>query len=162
MFIFCMHPITSDDFWRVATIVGTLAGVGFGAWLTARWQRKKWILDNRVAEYRGILDALNSYRFALTEYYSLYKIALVAVPAQKKYDDQIALARTQSAVSNAFADRIFIRGAVKRSGARKEWGELAAKLLADKSPIEELLKIIDSIHSKLVKAFQDDLNLNDA
>jgi hypothetical protein len=157
-----MHPITSDDFWRVATIVGTLAGVAFGAWLTARWQRKKWILDNKASEYRSIFDALNSYRFALTEYYSLYKIALVEVPAQKKYDDQIALAKTLSAVSNAFADRIFIHDAVKRSGARKEWGELAAKLLADTSTIEELLKIIDSIHNKLVKTFKDDLKLNDA
>src|SRR5271154_409055 len=118
---------------NVWAVVGPLAGVGYGAWLTARWQRKKWILDNKASEYRGILDALNSYRFALSEYYALYKFALVAVPAQKKYDDDIALAKTQSAVTNAFADRIFIRIAVERSGARKEWRELAAKMLADKS-----------------------------
>ncbi|MFZ0087669.1 MAG: hypothetical protein WAK78_20440 [Candidatus Acidiferrales bacterium] len=91
----------------------------------------------------------------------MYKFALVAVPAQKKYDDDIAFAKAQSAVTNAFADRIFIRAAVERSGARKQWGELAAKLLADKSTGDELLKIIDSIHSKLVKAFQDDLKLHD-
>lgn len=142
-------------------VVGPLAGVGYGAWLTARWQRKKWILDNKVSEYRGILDAINSYRFALTEYYALYEFAKVAVPARKKYDDDIALAKTQSAVTNAFADRIFIRTAVKRCGARKEWSELAARQLAGKSTSEELLKIIDGIHNKLVKAFLDDLKLDD-
>ena len=153
--------LSADDFYRVWAVAGPLAGVGFGAWLSARWQRKKWVLDNKLSEYRGILDALSSYRFALTEYYALYKFALVAVPAQKKYDDDIAFAKSRSAVNNAFDDRVFTRVAVEQSGARKEWAELATKMLADKSTSDELLKIIDSIHSKLVKAFQDDLKLHD-
>jgi hypothetical protein len=158
----CLHStMNMDGFWRVATIVGTLVAVGFGAWLTERWQRKKWILDNKVAEYRGILDALNSYRFALTEYYSLYKIALVAVPAQKKYDDDVALARAVDRVNNSFADRIFTRKLVSQSGARADWSTLADKLRSNKSGLDELLKIIDSIHDKLVKASQTDLKLYD-
>jgi hypothetical protein len=161
MSFYCAFRFVASHFYQIWAVVGPLAGVGFGAWLTARWQRKKWILDNKLAEYRGILDALSSYRFALSEYYALYKFALVAVPAQKKYDDDIAFAKAQGAVTNAFADRIFIRIAVERSGARKEWRELAAKMLADKSTSDELLKIIDAIHSKLVKAFQDDLKLHE-
>jgi hypothetical protein len=126
----------------------------------AHWQRQKWILDNKLAEHRGILDALNSYRFVLTEYYALYKVAMVAVPAQKQYDDQIALAKAQGAVNNAFADRIFTRLAVKQSGARDDWRALAEKLRADKSDLNELLKLVDSIHGKLVKAWQADLKLH--
>jgi hypothetical protein len=60
MLLQCMPRFTVDDFYRVWAVAGPLAGVGLGAWLTARWQRKKWILDNKLAEYRGILDALSS------------------------------------------------------------------------------------------------------
>ncbi|MGB7751911.1 MAG: hypothetical protein WCF88_10200 [Candidatus Acidiferrales bacterium] len=158
---YCPLRFVATHFYSIWAVVGPLAGVGFGASLTARWQRKKWVLDNKLAEYRGILDALSSYRFALTEYYAKYKFAMVAVSAQKKYDDDVAFAKARSAVNNAFDDRVFTRLAVEQSGARKEWGELAAKMLADKSTSDELLKIIDSIHDKLVKAFQDDLKLHD-
>jgi hypothetical protein len=161
MLIYCIPTMAADEFYRVWAVVGPLAGVGFGAWLTARWQRKKWILDNKLAEYRGILDALSSFRFALTEYYAKYKFAMVKVTEEKKYEDDIAFAKAQSAVNNAFADRIFTHGSVKRSGARTEWAELAAKMRADKSTSDELLKIIDSIHSKLVRASKDDLKLSD-
>jgi hypothetical protein len=156
----CVPWITGARVYAAWAAVGPLVGVIIGAWLAARWQTKKWILDNKVAEYRSILDALNDYRFVLTEYYALYKFAMVAVPAQKKYDDDIAFAKAQSAVSNAFADRIFIRAGVERSGARNEWRALAAKLLADKSTSDELLKMIDVVHAKLVKASQDDLKLD--
>jgi hypothetical protein len=158
---FCAFRFLAAHFYQIWAVLGPLVGVCLGAWLTARWQRKKWILDNKLAEYRGILDSLSSYRFALTEYYALYKFAMVAVSAQKKYDDDIAFAKARSAVNNAFDDRVFTRLAVEQSGARKEWSELAAKMLADKSTSDELLKIIDSIHDKLVKAFQDDLKLQD-
>jgi hypothetical protein len=124
-----MPHLTTDDFYRVWAAVGPLAGVVLGAWLTERWQRQKWILDNKVAEYRGILDALGSYRFVLTQYHALYKIALVAVPAQKKYDDDIALAKAQEAVNNAFGDRIFTRKPVAKSGVRNDWSAFAGKLL---------------------------------
>jgi hypothetical protein len=149
-----------DGFWRVATIVGTLVAVGFGAWLTERWQRKKWILDNKVAEYRGILDSLNAYRFALVEYFALYKSGGAVPFGQRRYDDDIAFAKAQSAVNNSFADRIFTRIAVKASGARNDWSALATRMLATPAPTsDECTKIIDCIHSKLVKASQDDLKL---
>jgi len=154
-----LHQIAAH-FYQVWAVVGPLVGVVIGAWLTARWQRKKWILDNKTSEYRGILDALNSYRFVLTEYYALYKVAMVAVPAQKMYDDQIALAKAQGAVNNAFADRIFTGLAVKQSGARDEWRSLALKLKAGTSGLDELLKSVDSTHGKLVKASQADLKLH--
>jgi hypothetical protein len=82
-----LHQIAAH-FYPMWAVVGPLVGVVIGAWLTARWQRKKWILDNKTSEYRSILDALNSYRFVLTEYYALYKVAMVAVPAQKMYEGE--------------------------------------------------------------------------
>ena len=73
MLAYWLHQIAAH-FYQVWAVVGPLVGVVIGAWLTARWQRKKRILDNKTSEYRGILDALNSYRFVLTEYYALYKV----------------------------------------------------------------------------------------
>ena len=154
--------ITADNFYKVWAAVGPLVGVVIGAWLSARWERRKWVLDNKTAEYRGILDALNSYRPILTEYYALYRISLVAVPAQKKYDDTIALAKALDAVTNAFDDRIFTRQAIAQSGARNDWNSFANKLRSDKSDLDELLKMVDSIHGKLVKASQVDLKLRGA
>ncbi len=139
-------------------VVGPLVGVLLGAWLTARWQRNKWILDNKTAEYRGILDVLNSYRFTLGEYYALYKVAMVAVAVQKKYDD-IALAKSMGAVSNAFADRIFTYLAVQKSGARNDWTVLAGMIKADKSTVDDLFKVIDRIHNTLVRVARDDLHI---
>jgi hypothetical protein len=158
----CLPPITMDGFYRLWAVLGPLAGVCLGAWLTARWQRKKWILDNKASEYRGILDALNSYRFALVEYYSLYKIALIAMPAQKKYEDQITFAKAGEAVTNALADRIFTYPAVEATSARKDWSAIADELRAEKSDLNKLLKMVDGLHDKLVKTSRDDLKIADA
>jgi hypothetical protein len=155
-----MPHLTTDDFYHVWAAVGPLVGVIIGGWLSARWQRRKWILDNKTTEYRGILDALNSYRFVFVEYCALYKIASVAVSAQKKYDDDIALARAQDAVTNAFADRIFTRTPVAQSGVRNEWSSFADKLLSAKPPdLGECLKMLDGMHDKLVKVSELDLKL---
>jgi hypothetical protein len=162
MLSFCMLRITVANIYAVWAAVGPLVGVALGAWLSSRWQRKKWILDNKTAEYRGILDALNSYRSALIEYCALYKIGLVAVPAQKMHDDLVALAKALDAVTNAFADRIFTRQAIAESGARNDWSAFGEKLHSDKSDLDELVKLVNNIHGKLVKASQDDLKLHGA
>ena len=156
-----MPHLTADSFYRVWAVVGPLVGIVLGAWLTQRWQRKRWICDNKVAEYRGILDALNSYRFMLIEYQSLYKVALVAVPAQKAYDDLVALAKALGAVTNAFADRIFTRQAIEKSGVRNDWSAFADKLRSDENDLNKLLKMIDGVHDKLVMTSQNDLNLHE-
>jgi SLT domain-containing protein len=158
----CMLRFTAEHFYQIWAVVGPLAGVALGAWQAARWQRKKWILDNKASEYRGILDALNSYRFALVEYYSLYKIALIAMPAQKKYDDQITFAKAGESVTNALADRIFTYPAIEATGARKDWSAIADELRAEKSDLNKLLKMVDGLHDKLVKASRNDLKITDA
>ena len=147
-----------DGFIKVAAIVGPLVGVVIGALLTQHWQRKKWILDNKAAEYRGIFDALNALRFEVTTYYAKYKFAQVVVPAQKQYDDKIAFAKAVAATSNAFADRIFTRLAVEKCAARRGWNELAGKL-GKEAPFEELDKMMDDIHGKLVRAVTEDLKI---
>jgi hypothetical protein len=74
-----MTCITADNFYRVWAVVGPLVGVALGAWLTAWWQRRKWIIDNKVTEYRGLLDALNSYWWQLVNFHALYGGVLVPV-----------------------------------------------------------------------------------
>lgn len=72
----------------------------------------------------------------------------------------MALARALDSVNSAFADRIFTRQAVARSGARDDWRTYASKLHSDKSPnLDERTKTIDSINGKLVKTSQVDLKL---
>jgi hypothetical protein len=106
MFSYYLHRITADGFYRVWAVVGPLAtglvGVVLGAWLTACWQRKKWILDNKTTEYRGILDALNSYRWQLVNYNVLYGPPAMGVSVKDRHDAQVALAQAFDAVSNAF------------------------------------------------------------
>jgi hypothetical protein len=145
--------------YHVWAALGPLVGVGFGAWLAAHWQRRKWLLDNKTAEYRAIFDALGTYRFELTEYHALYKFATVAVSAQKKYEDQIRLAKAMEAVTNAFADRIFTRQAIVASGARDAWGSYAGRVKSGDPDIQECTKLLNAVHGKLIKASQDDLKL---
>jgi hypothetical protein len=148
------------DVLKLWPALGPLLGVVVGAWLTARWQRKKWIFDNKAAEYRALFDALSSYRFILTEHYGLYEFGGVVVSAQKKYDDEIALAKSQEDLTNAFGDRIFTRQAIKMSGAIGGWTAYAERQLSKNPPsLDERLKLLDAIHRKIVQASQEDLKL---
>lgn len=120
--------------YQVWAAVGPLVGVVVGAWLAARWQRRRWILDNKTAEYRGLFDALSTYRFTLTQYHADYEYAMVAVSAQKQYDDDVALAKAMAAATNAFADRIFTRQSILKSGARGDWSDYTRKQVSEKPP----------------------------
>ena len=40
------------------TLIGSLVGLGFGAFLTRSWDRKKWMKDNRKEECRELLSAV--------------------------------------------------------------------------------------------------------
>jgi hypothetical protein len=160
MLNYWFHLIAAH-FYQVWAAIGPLVGVILGAWLTARWQRKKWILDNKTAEYRGILDALNSYRFMLIDYHAHYYPGATGFLMKDKHDAQIALARANDAVTNGFADRIFTRMAVDQSGAREDWSTCAKMFSAGPIDINPTLKVLDGTHDKLVKASQADLKLQD-
>jgi hypothetical protein len=152
-----MLHLTADIFYRMWAVVGPLVGVGLGAWLTARWQRKKWILDNKVAEYRSILDALNSYRRKLATFNALYGPGSDGVLIKERHEAQMDMFQALDAVNNAFADRIFIRQTVEKSGARNDWDKFNGMLSS--KPVHELLKQLESLHDELLKASLDDLNL---
>ena len=157
-----LFQLIASHAYPVWAAVGPLVGVAVGAWLSARWQRQKWILDNKTEEFRSLFDALSSYRSVLIEYHTLYKSVMVAVSAQKKYDDDVAFARATDLVTNTFADRIFTRQSILNSGARDDWSSYGKKQLSQQPPdMDECLKILDAIHRKLVKASQDDLGLSD-
>ena len=152
--------LIAAHFYQAWAAIGPLVGVVIGAWLTARWQRKKWILDNKTDEYRGILDALNSYRFKLIEYLSLYHPGAAGFLVKDKHEAQMTLAKAHDAVNNAFADRIFTQLMVAQSGAKDDWTK-CTEMRSDKPGyINEVLTMLNSVHDKLVKASQADLQLH--
>ena len=57
--------MTLGKFFAIWAAVGPLVGVVVGGFLTAWWQRRQWILDNKAREYREALDALEAYRRSL-------------------------------------------------------------------------------------------------
>ena len=88
---------------------------------------------------------------------------MVVVSAQKKYDSDIAFAKSRNAVTNALDDRLFIREAVEKSGAKAEWASYAKKSLSNQpSDLDESLKTVDVMHQELVKASQHDLEFRTA
>jgi hypothetical protein len=144
----------------VLTAVLSLVGVIIGALLAGFWQRRNWILDHKAAEYRGILDALSSYRHLLAEYHEWYRGNKEGVKVEEKPDAQKALARAKDAVTDAFGDRIFTFKAAEHSDAAKDWTTHKEQKLRELMPdFWERAKILDSVHEKLVKESRDDLKL---
>lgn len=108
----------------ILAVIGSLAGVGLGAWLTARRQHKQWVLDNKKAEYRELLDLLNVYRFQLLKNTATYSpIEMPAYDAKQKTSDDRVLHESQVSLNNALTDRIFIRKALIEGGVLQQFEE---------------------------------------
>src|SRR5438067_2224291 len=100
--------------YKIWAAIGPLIGVLVGAWLTARWQRKRWIQDNKKAEYREVLDTLQKYRWHLLNHLAVVGGPLVAEDARTHEERRAAFADAEVSVSNCLADRLFIRESLAR------------------------------------------------
>jgi hypothetical protein len=97
------------------TILGTLGigsfiGSAVSLWFTARQQHRNWVNDSRKAEYRELLDVLYETVTAI----SANRPNLSSVNSEPVNEAVMKLAR-------AFEDRMFIREALRKSGAYEDW-----------------------------------------
>ncbi len=105
--------------------VGPLVGVIIGGMLTAWWQRRYWILDNKKAEYRELVDALHNYRWEVTRQVRQFgKVSTSPDVAGPAAEGQIALAKAVDAVWRSLADRFFISKALVNSTIHQDMQNL--------------------------------------
>lgn len=156
-----MRWITEARLYAVWAAIGPLGGIVIGAWLAAHWQRKKWILDNKAAEYRGIFDALNVCRRRLFHYQAMYGPDAIDQDAEgRQLDDQVAMSEGIHLVVEALSDRIFIRKAVVRSGVIKDFQIFYHTLLTESPPDMKLTsQTLAELHLRLLRMAWEDLGL---
>lgn len=122
--------VSTTNLLAILAVVGSLVGVGLGAWLTSRWQHKQWVLDNKKAEYRELLDMLNVYCFQLLKSIATY--APTEIPnlysAKQKDSDDRTLHETQVSLNNALTDRLFIRKALTEHSVLQKFEEHVRQL----------------------------------
>lgn len=160
---YCILRFAAAHIYAVWAAVGPLVGLIIGGWLAARSQRRKWVLDNKVAEYRGILDALNDYRWRFIAHNALQSpaqqlsIRPPEVAANEKHEAEMALVKAQQLVTDSLSDRIFTLNSIAQSGAREDWKE-CTRLVHEINSVQ-LFRMLGNVHDKLVKASQTDLKL---
>jgi hypothetical protein len=134
----------------ILAVVGSLAGVALGAWLTSRRQHKQWILDNKKLEYRELLDALQSYRWVVTQHRRVDGSGAIRldVTAESHY----ALADALNSVWNKVSDRLFVREALVNSGVHQDLQNLHKRLVVD-APLawDQWIKSWYELYRKLLR-----------
>ena len=139
-----------------------MIGVVVGVWLTARWQRRQWIEDNKRTEYRETFDAINEFRWRLTHYQALYcESPFVDQKAEgQKFQRQEGIMEALSATISTMADRMFIRKAVLDSGIIQEFQNFYHGLEEGKLRASgEAAQALAEMHLKLLQTAWRDLRL---
>jgi hypothetical protein len=96
-------------------LAGPLLGIFIGAYLTRRGQRRQWVTDNRVAEWRELL-------ITLAKSMTVTKQANVEPEDQKLKFERLQInykARTQAA--DVLLSRIFIAKEIKELNLANRW-----------------------------------------
>jgi hypothetical protein len=91
-----------------------LAGVLIGGWISSRNQRRQWVLDNRKAEYRELLEGL----FKASEDIIKARPNIAAGMSPELID---AIWRGQRLLRN----RIFIAQEIQAGGIPQDWEQIA-------------------------------------
>lgn len=98
----------------VVGIVGTLGAVYLGQRMSRTWQREQWIRDNRIMEFRKLLNALaDSLRVEMTLY-----AGAVLEPDQQK-----AIVESHASTMRTIRTRIFTIDFVQRTQIEVTWSE---------------------------------------
>jgi len=164
--IFCKLDAIPAPLW---TLLGVVVGAVMSPFLTARWQHNQWVLDNKKAEYRELLDLLETYSLRLLDYLGKYPDFGPISPATEA--DQVAARRQvfeiQNSLNLALADRLFTRKALAKRDVRRQFEELilgldSGALLHAATVGEKLDKIrapLGELHQAVLETAKHDLGL---
>jgi len=148
--------MTAARLYAIWAAIGPLVGVVIGAWLAAHWQAKRWIQDNKTAEYRQLLDALQTYRWRLLNHLALVSAGPIYAVDPK---EQRALADAEVSLSNCLADRLFVRNQLSRSRVREEFREFQAASRGDRDSISDAIEVLSDFHERILEGAEKDLRL---
>lgn len=173
--------MTTARLYAIWAAIGPLVGVIIGAWLSEHWQHRRWILDNKTAEYRGILDALTACHIQLLAFIGICTYAPAKLTLQREAliaSEQRALAEKAVSLSQAMADRLFIRKALAKRGVRQEFGNLALDNFLDalcampdgssapadstgltRARITQVAEALETLHKTIAEIADEDLGL---
>lgn len=158
-------------------LVGVVIGAVMSPFLTARWQRRQWILDNKKSEYREVLDLLNTYRLQLVKHVARYissGTAAASLDENDRINERRQLDEMQISISNALADRLFVRKALSECDISEQFDKFVQEVWEGRSsPIKvssdqtdqrftSLAKVISTmrgIHEQVVEVAENDLGL---
>ena len=139
--------------------LGPLAGVLLGVWLTWHWQHKHWVLDNKRAEYRQLLDALEAYRDVLDDHAKKRPFA----PDDYKRDYE-PVNEKQAALRTMLADRLFIGDRPEIVSTGKDFQDFLRKFAVELLPrnlsmssTTKVFDALDDFEKRLRRAARDDL-----
>ncbi len=101
------------------TLLGVIVGAAISPYLTARWQHRQWVLDNKKAEYRELLDALHAY------YHAVIRTRWRGAFAQQSGPTEAA---TLGSMWSALGNRLFVRDALAEGGIHQDFQKLTRSL----------------------------------
>jgi hypothetical protein len=145
-----------DTLYKLWAAIGPLIGVFIGSWLGARWQRTRWIQDNKKTEYRQLLDSIQTYRWRLLKRLADVTGPLVALDARTRHEEATALADAQVLLTNCLGDRLFVREQLAKSKVKDDLSNFLRTI--DRTS-EEAIGALDRFHDRIVAAAEADLGL---
>ena len=128
-------------------IVGTLAGIVIGHFLTRSWQREQWIMDNRRDEWRELMKALSKAYMAVGEW--------KPAPIMFEGDDLLNRMAISTEYLVTVSDRLFIAKEMKELHLSRLWFEGVDTFLTTKN-IGDFGKAYEEMTTIIVKAATKD------
>jgi hypothetical protein len=149
-------------FYQVWAVCGPLIGVFIGSLLASRWQRQQWIRENKEADYRRIFDALNRFRWQVTNFYAFYNESPAADKAAegRKLERQEAVMEALSSTLGAMGDSLFVRDALLHSEVMRNVQDFYRSMASDKPPDHvNAARIVAGIHVRILQVAWRDVGL---
>jgi hypothetical protein len=152
-----MNLVAIYQLWAV---IGPLVGVALGAWLTGRWQRKQWRLNNEMLEYRQLLDAFSTYRhLAIRRAYDQSGGGIIARTPQSAFAEADAVWKAEADVHTVIADRLFIRKAMVARNVLGMFERLAREIDGADTAVTLAQQKLGEFHDELLRLAEKGLGL---
>ena len=146
-----------ETFWRFAVRswsgIGPLVGVLIGAGLTHSWQRKQWVLENKKAEWRELINTLSE------SYHCMVKTIPSTGPGLGSFttgEDRLERLEAELAGFRVIEDRIFIDKPLRVAQIRDRWA-----LLAGEREYNRACAYWRELHDTLVRMAHRDLGIKE-